>query len=298
MRCTAVMMALLLLCPPALAAGLELPKATETLSNPDDGKVVDGVYVNHYFGLSYRLLPGWTEDLAGPEPSHSGYYVLSTLMPADGQRAMILLTAHDTFFAAAPFRDAPTMAREISRTMAAIAGTTIDVPPSEVEVAGRPFSRVDYSGFGLYRSALVTPIRCHLVSFNITTASPELRAAVVKSFDRLGRIDQAGDTDPVCKANQASPELVVARFDPPASAPYAPPIPVRLIIDAAGGVRHVHVIRATAPQRTAIETALGQWRFRPLSLDEGAMALETGMLIQFMPGGAVSYLPGDRVPPE
>jgi hypothetical protein len=298
MRFTVLTTALLLFCPPALAAGLDSPKVATAPPDPDDGKIVDGVYVNRYFGLSYPLPPGWTEGVPGPDPSHSGYYVLGTLVPGDGERAMILLTAYDTFFAAAPFRGPPAMAGEISRTMAAIEGITIDVPPSDEMIAGRPFSRVDYSGFGLYRSAFITPIRCHLVSLNITTATPELRAALVRSLDRLGRIDQAGDADPVCRANQAQPELVVARVDPPASAPYAPPIPIRLIIDTAGGVRHVHVIRATAPQRTAIETALGQWRFRPLSLDEGAMALETGMLIQFMPGGAVNYLLGDRVPPE
>jgi hypothetical protein len=272
-------------------------------SDPDDGKVEDGVYVSRYFGLSYPLLPGWTQGLAGPEPSHAGYYVLSTLTAGEGERATILLTAHDTFFAAAPFRDGAAMAREISRTMAAIEGNAIDAPPSETAIAGRPFSRIDYSGFGLYRSALITPIRCHLVSFNITAASAEARAAAVKSLDRLGRIARDGrnadpkNADPVCKPDQAPPEQLLTRVDPPASAPYAPPIPVRLIIDAGGGVKHVHVVRATEGQRTAIAAALGQWRFRPPALDGGATALETGMLVQFTPGGAVSYLAGDRAPP-
>jgi hypothetical protein len=297
MRFTALTAALLLLCPPAFAAGPDPPEAAAAPSDPDDGRIVDGVYVNRYFGLSYPLLPGSTEGVAGPDPSHSGYYVLSTLMAGDGKRAMMLLAAHDIFFAAAPFSDPADMVREISRTMTAIEGTTIDVPPSDVTVAGRPFSRVDYSGFGLYRSAFITPIRCHLVSFNITATSPELRAALVKSLDRLGGVDRAGDAHTVCRADQAPPELLVTRVDPPASAPYAPPIPVRLIIDAGGSVSHVHVIRATASQRSAIETALRQWRFQPPALDRGAGALETGILIQFMPDGAVNYLPVDRVPP-
>lgn len=299
MRSVAVTAALLfcLLSPAAVQPARSQSAAVNALPDPDGGKIEGGAYVSRYFGLSYPLLPGWSEGLAGPEPSHSGYYVLSTLLAGGGERAMVLLTAHDTFFAAAPFRNGAAMAGEIRRSMAALDGTTIDVPPSETTIAGRRFSRVDYSGSGLYRSTLITPIRCHLVSFNITAASPELRTAVVKSLDRLGRIDPEGGAVPACRAGEAPPEQLMTRVDPPAIAPYAPPIPVRLIIDAGGGVKHVHVIRATAVQRTAIATALGQWRFRSPALDGGATALETGMLIQFTPGGGVTYLPGDRAPP-
>jgi hypothetical protein len=42
------------------------------------------VYINPYFDLAYRLPPGWREGMAGPDPSESGYYVLSTLVP-DGE---------------------------------------------------------------------------------------------------------------------------------------------------------------------------------------------------------------------
>jgi hypothetical protein len=272
------------------------PQSIAPFSNPDDGKIEDGVYVNRYFGLTYPLPAGWNEGLAGPEPSHSGYYVLGMLQPGNGERAMILITAHDTFFAAAAFRDGATMAREIGRTMAGIDGNLVDVPPSDVTIAGRPFSRIDYSGFGLYRSALITPIRCHLVAFNIMAATAELRAAAARSLDRLGRIE-TGAADPACEADKAPPEQALARVDPRASAPYAPPIPVRLIINAEGRVTHVHVIRATADQRTAITAALNQWRFRPPPLGNGVTALETGMLIQFTPAGAVNYLSGDRAPP-
>jgi hypothetical protein len=292
--------------------------AAAALPDPDDGRIEDGAWVSRYFALSYPLPPGWTQGLAGPEPSHAGYYVLGTLMAGNGERAMILLTAHDTFFAATTFRDGASMTREIGRTMSAIDGHTIDAPPAETTIAGRPFSRIDYSGFGLYRSALITPIRCHLVSFNITAASPELRAAAVKSLDRLARIAPEGQdsnpasnrasnqhsnqnspplADPVCKANQAPPERLLTRVDPPAMAPYTPPVPVRLIIGAGGDVTHVHVIRATAEQRNAITAAFGQWRFRPPALEDGASALETGLLVAFTPGGTVNYLPGDRVAP-
>jgi len=99
----------------------------------------------------------------------------------------------------------------------------------------------------------------------------------------------------VCKPDEALGDHIATRIDPPASEPYSPPIPVRLVVDAAGAVKHVHVIRATATQRAAITAALQRWRLRPPALD-GATALETGVLIQFTPGG-VNYLPGDRAPP-
>ncbi len=44
-------------------------------ANPEDVKVADGIFVSDYFDLSYRLPEGWTEGLAGPDPSQSGYYV-------------------------------------------------------------------------------------------------------------------------------------------------------------------------------------------------------------------------------
>lgn len=266
--------------------------------DPEDGRIDDGTYVNRYFGVSYPLLPGWAEGVAGPQPSHRGYYVLSLMLGPGERGGMMLIAAQDTFFAAPQLREGAAAAREVGAAMAAVAGHTIDVPPSRTTIAGRPFDRVDYSGFGLYRSVLITPIRCHLVSFNITAPSPELRTSAVGSLERLGLPDpEAGSGDPVCKADQASAEQVVRRVDPAPSAPYAPPIPVRLIIGAHGGVNHVHVIRGAAQQRTAIASALSRWQFRPPALDPGATALETGLLVQFSPTGGVTYLSGDRAPP-
>jgi hypothetical protein len=271
-----------------LVSGLARPQdgATTPLPHPDDGTIVNGVYVSKYFDLSYPLPPGWTKGLAGPRPSHSGYYVLSTLVPENDQRAVILLAAQDTFFGAPALRDALTMATEIDRTMSKIEGMIIDRPPSDVTIAGRAFTRIDFSGVGLFRSALITLIRCHLVSFNITANSPDLLATLVLSLDKLGNAGGQGgrDADPVCKANQASTEHLLTRVDPRAIAPFTT-IPVRIIIDAGGIVKDVHVIRATTDQRSAIEAALGQWRFRPPALDTGVTALETGVLIELTSAG-------------
>jgi hypothetical protein len=298
MRSATVAATLVLCCLSAFlaATSTSTPAAVAaSLPNPDDGAVEGGVYANTYFGLSLPLPPGWSEGLAGPPPSYSGYYSLGMLTGGDGEKAMILVAAQDTFFAAPAFRNAAAMAAAVGQAAQGLPGTVIDMPPSEVTVAGRPFSRIDYNGVGLYRSTLITPIRCHLVSFNITAASAELRAAAVKSLDRLANTAGNRAPDPACKANQAPPEQLVTRVDPKggAFAPYRP-IPVRLIIDADGGVKHIHVIRAPDVQRTAIETALAQWRFRPPTLDGGATALETGLLVEFTQDGTVNYLPSER----
>lgn len=280
----------------SLAPGPAWPQdAAAAMPDPDDGRLEGDVYVSRYFGMSYPLLPGWGPDLPGPDPSHRGYYVLASFAAAE-ERAMMLITAQDTFFAPAPLRDGAAAARTIGDATAAIEGQRIDLPPSPVTIAGRPFQRVDYSGFGLWRSTLVTAIRCHLVSFNVTAASADLRAKAVSSLDRLGRLDPPPGGDPACQPDGALPDRIVTRIDPAASGPYSPPIPVRLVIDTRGAVTHVHVIRATAGQRAAITAALQGWRLQPPALDGEVTALETGVLIQFTPSG-VNYLAGDRAPP-
>jgi hypothetical protein len=186
--------------------------------------------------------------------------------------------------------------RELAGSIARVEGMTIDRQPSEVAIAGRIFGRVDYSGVGLFRSTFFTHSRCHLVSFNLTANSPERLAALVLSLDKLdgARDGAAARSDPVCIRGRASPEHLLTKVDPAASGPTHTPIPVRIVIGADGAVQHVHVIRATAEQRSGIENALGQWTFKPQAIDGRAAEIETGLLIEFRSGGAVAYSGGDR----
>jgi hypothetical protein len=63
------------------------------------------------------------------------------------------------------------------------------------------------------------------------------------------------------------PENLLQRVEPAAVGPKFVSIPVRIIVDAEGGVRHIHVIRATNEQRKSIQDALRQWKFKPYRLD-------------------------------
>jgi hypothetical protein len=244
------------------------------------------------------LPPGWTEGIAGPGPSQSGYYVLSTFVPAGEFTGTILIVAQDMFFAAKPSVDAMAMADAFSRAMAEVAGMTIDRPPSEVQIAGRRFARVDFSGVGLFRSTLITQIRCHLVSFNLTAKSRALLADLVLSLDRLGYAgDNSAERDaPICIGNYAEPEHLLVKVDPAAVAPALIPIPIRIIIGSDGTVEHVHVIRATSAQRNSVESALGQWKFKPPQIEGRTTEIETGLLIEFTSAGGVRYSTGNRGP--
>jgi hypothetical protein len=277
-----------------LVSGLAQQSALVPIPRPHEGTVTIGIYTNKYFDLSYPLPSGWMEGMAGPDPSRSGYYMLSTLMPIGEPTGSILIAAQDTFFAAKAFTDATAMAHEVGRTMAAIPGMTIERQPAEVTISDRTFSRVDFSGVGLFRSTWITQIRCHLVSFNLMANKPELLAALTLSLNKIGYAGDraAQNRDPVCINNYANAENLLTKGDPEAIGPTFVPIPIRIIISVDGSVKDVHVIRATIEQRNSIERALGQWKFRPHDMDGRADEIETGLLIEFRPGGIVRYSAG------
>jgi hypothetical protein len=263
------------------AVTLPFGAVTPQISNPEDGKVTNGTYTNGYFGLSYPLPQGWTEGLAGPDPSHSGYYVLSTFTPKSELTGTILVTAQDMFFAARPHGDAASAVNDVRQAMSEIEGMTIDREPSEVRIADRRIQRLDFSGVGLYRAMFVAEIRCHLVSFNLTTPHPELMASLALSLNNNLSFAWGRDASvPTCVKNYAIGENLLSKVEPAIAGPIVTPIPVRLIIGTDGGVKHVHVIRATAGQRDSIEAALRQWKFRPYEIEGRTVEIETDLIFQ------------------
>jgi hypothetical protein len=266
------------------------------MPRPGDGTVANGAYANKYFDMAYPLLSAWTEGLAGPDPSQYGYYVLTTLIPSGEYTAMLMIAAQDQFFAAKPFSDPAAMAYALGQETAKLEGMTIDKPPAKVSIAGRSFSRIDSSGFGLFNSTWITQSRCHLVSFNITAKTDQHRADLARSVEKLTTARDRPDErpDPVCLKNQADTKNLLTRVDPAPIAPFAP-IPVRVIIGRDGGVKHVNVVRGSDAQRTAIENALGQWKFKPPAIDGRAAEIETGLVIEFTAQGQVKYSTGDRL---
>jgi hypothetical protein len=267
------------------AAIVPFGAVTSQMPNPEDGRVSNGTYTSGYFGLSYPLPQGWTEGLAGPDPSHSGYYVLSTFAPKGERTGTILIAAQDMFFADKPHGDAA--ASDFRQAISQVEGMTIDREPVEVRIADRRLQRVDFSGVGLYRAMFVAEIRCHLVSFHLTARDPGLLASLALSLDELsfaGGRDAAASA-PACVKNYAIAENLLSRVEPAIVGPILAPIPVRIIVGADGVVKHVHVIRATADQRQGIETALRLWKFRPYQVDGRPVDVETGLVFQLKPSG-------------
>jgi hypothetical protein len=261
------------------------------MANPEDGQVTGQTYTSEYFDLRYPLPPGWVEAEGGPPPSQSGYYVLSTLIPKGELAGTLLIAAQDMFFAANSLADAVAMASDLRRAMANVDGMTIDREPSEMRVADRVLHRVDFSGVGIYRAVFAIDVRCHVVTFNLATRAPDVLASLALSLNNLSSAKGrgAGPAVPPCMKNYAVPENVLRKVEPDAVGPKFTPIPVRIIIDADGGVKHIHVIRANAEQRRSIEAALRQWKFTPYRQGGQVVEIETGLVFEFksaaMPSG-------------
>lgn len=257
--------------------------ATSAMSSPEDGTITNGRYANKYFDLSYTLPRGLIAGLAGPEPSETGYYTLTSFVPADEPNGAVLISAQDMFFAPGPYDDVVAEAGNFRDAMARIDGMTIDQEPSAKTIAGHLMQRVDFSGVGLYRAAFLTEIRCHFVSFNLTARSPELLANLAISLNDLSAPTGSGATPrvPVCVKDYAVAENLLRRVEPAAADPKFKSVPVRIVIGSEGDVKHIHVIHGSDAQRRSIEEALRQWKFKPPRVDGTPVEIETGLVFRF-----------------
>lgn len=264
---------------------------TPPLSNPEDGAIAGGSYVSDYFSLAYPLPQGWTAGLAGPDPSTVGYYVMAELLPQFEASGTILIAAQDEFFGSDRRGSAADVARDFQRAVSKIDGMKIDRELTEMNVANHILYRVDYSGVGLYRAAISTEIRCHIVSFNVTTRESGLLETLVHSLDRLSftglsfTANGNSSSPPPCIQDYAVGDNVLHKVTPVSVGPKFTPIPVRIIVDADGGVKYVHVIHATAEQRRSIEEALYRWKFKPYRVNGRPSPVETGLLFKFTASG-------------
>lgn len=265
------------------------PAAPPSIADPEDGSVAAGAYTNKYFGLSYPLPAGWTEGLKGPPPSYSGYYVLASLESSAPGQPSLLIAAQDTFFGVRPLISAKKAAGELRDAEAQVPQMTIDREPTETRIADHGFMRMDYSAGGLYRAWFATELRCHLVIFSFTTTDPGALDSAVQSLEKMtlpGDAQgngEAASPPPVCIHDYATAENVVDRVEPASVGPRFLKIPARIIIGTDGAVRHVHVISAFPEQKTAIETALARWRFKPYEVQGRPAEVETGLIFEFKP---------------
>lgn len=246
---------------------------------PEQGVVADDRYDNAYFGLSYPLGSEWTQRYDGPPPSDGGYYVLAQLEPRDpalnARLGHFSIVAQDLFFTSAPARSA---AQFIDYYRDHLGDDyRVERAPSTMRLANRDFVRLDYGSpaAGLHWRVLATEIRCHVVEFVFTGADV---ANLDRQIRALNGLAQHADSGPVCIKEFANSGAVLAREDPIFTGQRFNQVPVRILIDKEGRVKHMHFLSAFPEQATSIADALAQWRFKPLIVDGQPVEVETGIL--------------------
>jgi hypothetical protein len=248
------------------------------LAVPEDGSLTAGVYLNKYFGLTLALPQNWIEDLQGPPPSPTGHYSLIALKPRGVFNATLTIDAQDMFFSLRPLNNSFEVLKDVklslNRTLKAESG------PVEIKIANRPFVRFDYSGAGeLHYAVLATDIRCHSVTFCITTRDPKILAGLVQDINNLKLSE--GAAAPVCVKDFASAENIVHQVVPELAGPKFAKVPVRVVIGTDGRVKQVHVINAFPDQGKSVTAALMQWVFKPYKVNGKPVEVETGILFEF-----------------
>ncbi|MGO8796499.1 MAG: energy transducer TonB [Candidatus Sulfotelmatobacter sp.] len=252
---------------------------------PEDGTVAKGLFSDPYFGITYTLPQDWTEEYEGPPPSESGRYVLAQIGPAkDGPgSASMLITAQDMFFAPVAVDNAIELTEYTKDHLQNY--YKVETAPSLRKLGGREFSFFSYwsPAADLHWYVLAIEIRCHAVQFVLTSRDTKLLDSLMSDLNRVklqGDVSGAigGGDVPVCVKDYARDENVITRVDPIFTEHRFNPVPVRIIIDKEGKVKHIHFLNAFPDQAKGISDALGQWRFRPYWRYGQPMEVETGIL--------------------
>jgi hypothetical protein len=97
-----------------------------------------------------------------------------------------------------------------------------------------------------------------------------------------------GGDAPVCIKDYATGGNVIARQDPVFSEHRFNAVPVRIIIDKEGKVKHIHFLSAFPDQAKAITDAFQQWKFKPYLRDRHPVEVETGIMFGRAPGPRAS----------
>lgn len=256
---------------------------------PEGGKVANGVFSDQYFGMTYALPVHWAEKYKGPPPSDSGRYVLAHLVPGDtlqgSTQGSILITAQDMFFAPLAASNAAELINYMKNNLQA--DYRVEIPPTQKKITDRPFILFGYWSpvAQLHWYVLATQIRCHAVQIVLTSRDTQLLEGLLEGLNQMKLPAEAdptrgagGGSMPVCLQDYAREENMIARIDPVFIEHRFNPVPVRIIIDKDGKVKHIHFLSAFADQAKVISNALSQWKFKPYWRDGRPVEVETGIL--------------------
>jgi hypothetical protein len=256
---------------------------------PEGGSVSSDAFTDEYFGITYPLPKGWAENYKGPPPSDSGRYVLAQIQAADAStgtvQGHILVTAQDMFFTPLPTKNALELTAYEKDNLPR--DYTLEVAPKQINIAGRPFTFYAYESrvAELHWHVLATEIRCHAVEFVLTSRDTKLLESLVADMNRMKLPAEAspsggegGGAFPVCIKDYATEEHLITRVDPILTEHRFTPVPVRIIIDKDGKIKHIHFLSAFPDQSSTIMAALQQWKFKPYLKDGQPVEVETGIM--------------------
>lgn len=256
---------------------------------PEAATVAQNVFTDPYFGIRYTLPQDWTQEYDGPPPSEDGRYVLAQVGPpetrAGPDSASMLVTAQDLFFTPVPAANALELTAYVKDHLQA--DYRVETPLTLTKVADRSFGFFAYWSpvAELHWYLLTTEIRCHAVQFVLTSRDTKLLDRLVLDLNKMklpasvsATAGDGGGPFPVCIKDYAREGNVIARVDPIFTERRFNPIPVRIIIDKQGKVKHIHLISAFPDQDSAIMDALKQWKFKPYNVDGKPVEVETGIL--------------------
>jgi hypothetical protein len=273
---------------------------------PEGGSITSNVFNNQYFEISYGLPPGWTEKYQGPPPSDTGRYVLAQIGPADtykgSSRGNILITAQDMFFTALPAVNAVDLINQMKDNLQS--DYEVELPPTDLKIGGSSFRFFAYKSpvAGLHWYVAATEIRCHAVEIVLTSRDTKLLENLLLDMNKMKVPAEAspsagtgGGAFPVCMKDYARDENLIARVDPVFTERTFNSVPVRIIIDKTGKIRHIHFLSAFPGQSKVITDALGQWKFKPYLQAGHPVEVETGIMFGHAPYAAA---PAARGPVE
>ena len=271
---------------------------------PEAAALTNNVFTNQYFGITYPVPLGWTQKFTPPPPSDTGSYVLAQLAGRNsyrfGQsdspaaiRGSILFAAHDLFFTPLPVANARQFVNYSSGHLPEY--YKVELKPTQTTIGGQPFTFFAYGSpeAELHWYVLATQIRCHTVEIILMNHDPKALEELVRDMNAKIKflVDSAasagGGSVPVCIKNYATGANVIERVDPVLTQQRYNAIPVRIIIDKEGKIKHIHFLSAYPEQQKAISDALKQWKFRPYERNGQRLEVETGIMFGRAPARAV-----------
>jgi hypothetical protein len=126
-----------------------------------------------------------------------------------------------------------------------------------------------------------------VVEFIFTSTDTRLVGKLARSLNSMKFRPDDDGAEPVCVKDYARAENLVETVDPVFSEQKYNTIPVRLIIDREGKVKHIHFLSAFPAQAQAISAAVSQWRFKPYLRNGQPVEVETGLLFGRAPRAAL-----------